>query len=263
MRTLLSTILVTLFTLTCGFAHADKLTAQEIVEKASEAFYYQGKDQRSFVKMTITGRNGKTRGRSFTTLRRNDSGKGGDQSFYTYFHEPADVSRMVFIAKKKVGGSDERWLYLPALDLVKRIAASDKRTSFVGSNFYYEDVSGRNVTADNHKLVQTTKTFYVIESTPKDGGDVEFASSKTWVHRASFIPTKIEYYDKKAKTIRVMTVDKVGKIQGYTVPTKATIADPVAGTKTTVEFSSEYDVGLPAKLFGERYLRRAPLKYLK
>ncbi len=254
---------ILLLALAGGEAQAKELTVDEIVKKTNHAAYYQGQDGRSKIKMTITGKGGEKRVRSFTALRRNNSEDDGDQSFYIYFHKPADVAKMVFIAQKKVKGADDRWLYLPGLDLVKRIAASDERTSFVGSDFFYEDVSGRNINADHHKLLETTKNFYVLEHTPKKPGSVEFSSYKMWVHRTSFLATKVEYYNKQKKKYRVMTVDSVVKVQGYSTVKKATMQSLLAGTKTTIEYDSEYNIGLPAKLFGERYLRRAPLKYLK
>lgn len=259
--------IVTLSVLVLAFsgssAQAKDLTLDEIITKTNHAAYYQGKDGRSHIKMTIVGKGGDKRVRSFTALRRNKSEDDGDQSFYIYFHKPADVAKMVFIAQKKINGEDDRWLYLPGLDLVKRIASSDERTSFVGSDFFYEDVSGRNVNADNHKLLETTKNFYVLEHTPKKAGSVEFSSYKMWVHRTSFLATKVEYYNKQKKKYRVMTIDAVEKVQGYSVAKKATMESVLAGTKTTIEYENKYDIGLPAKLFSERYLRRAPLKYLK
>jgi outer membrane lipoprotein-sorting protein len=243
----------------------DELGVDAIVERANNVAYYQGDDGRADVKMTIYGSSGNKRVRELTMLRRDDpGGDGGDQKLYVYFHEPADVAKMVFVVHKKTEGTDDRWLYLPNLDLVKRIAASDKRTSFVGSDFVYEDVSGRGIDQDEHELTKTTKSYYVLKHTPKDAGAVEFAWYKMWIHRDTFLPTKVEYYDKQGNKQRVMTVDSVAAIQGYTTVEKMTMENLDSGTKTVVEYSGvEYDIGLPAKLFTERYLRRAPVKYLK
>src|SRR5690606_38275237 len=98
-----------------------------------------------------------------------------EQKFYVYFTRPADVNKMGFLVWKKLDTDDDRWLYLPALDLVKRIAASDKRTSFVGSDFYYEDVSGRDIDEDHHELIDTTDNYYVLKNTPRNPSSVEFA----------------------------------------------------------------------------------------
>ena len=138
-----------------------------IINKANQTAYYQGNDGRASVSMTITDNQGREREREFTILRWDQPGDKGDQKFYIYFQRPADVNKMVFMVWKHVDKDDDRWLYLPALDLVKRISATEKRTSFVGSDFFYEDVSGRNLDEDTHELVETSKNFYVLKNTPK------------------------------------------------------------------------------------------------
>lgn len=245
-------------------ASAKDLSADEVVQKTNEVSYYQGKDGKAKVTMTIHDKGGGKRTRQFTVLRRNATNNTLDQSFYVYFHKPADVSKMVFVAQKHIKGEDDRWLYLPGLDLVKRIAASDERTSFVGSDWTYEDVSGRSPNADTHKILETSKNYYVLEHKPKRPKSVEFSSYKMWVHRGTFLPTKVEYFNKRGKKYRVMTVDSVKDVQGYKTVMKATMSDLNAGTKTIVNYSNvKYGVGIPSKIFSERYLRRAPQKYLK
>ncbi len=245
-------------------AAAAELTLDQIVGRTNHAAYYAGKDGRAQVKMTITDSQGRTRVREFTVMRRDDpAGDGGEQRFYIHFHAPADVARTTFVVHKHLDRDDDRWLYLPGLDLIKRIAASDKRTSFVGSDFFYEDVSGRPVDADHHKLVRTTKSYYVLEHTPKKPAEVEFSRYEMFVHSETFLPTKVTFFDKGGKKHREMTVDAVKRISGYPTVTRATIKDHASGSQTVVEYSDvEYDVGLPAKIFTERYLRRPPARYL-
>ena len=239
-------------------------SVDEIVAKTNHASYYQGKSGRAQVKMTITDKNKRKRVRQMTILRRNEGKSDGAQKFYVYFHEPADVSKTVFLVHKKIGSEDDRWLYLPGLDLVKRIAAADKRTSFVGSDFVYEDVSGRSLKADHHRLVKTTDKYYVLEHTPKAGGKVKFSRYMMYVHKGTFLPTKVEYYNRAGKKYRVMTVDSVSKIQGKPTVTKATIVDLSAGSKTVVEYRNvRYGLSLPDRIFTERYLRRMPVKYMR
>lgn len=241
------------------------LSVEEIINKTNLVSYYQGKDGRARVSMTIKDSQGRTRRRNFTILRWDDqSREGGDQKLYIYFNLPADVNKMVFMVWKHVDKEDDRWLYLPALDLVKRIAATDKRTSFVGSDFLYEDVSGRNIHADQHELVETTKSYYVLKNTPKDKEAVEFSYYKMWIHRKSFIPVKIVFFDKQGEKYRVYEALKVETIQGYPTVTKDRMKDLRTQSETIKEYSSvKYDIGFPENIFSERYLRRAPTKYLK
>src|SRR6056297_3027565 len=111
--------------------------------------------------MLITDSQGRRQLRQFTVLRR-DVAEGGDQEFLVVFSRPSDVRGTVYLVEKHVDRDDDRWLYLPGLDLVKRISAGDKRTSFVGSHYFYEDVSGRLPSADRHELVETTDEHYVL-----------------------------------------------------------------------------------------------------
>ena len=180
------------------------------------------------------------------------------------FRRPADVDNTTFLVWKKPGKDDDRWLYLPALDLVKRVSSADKRSSFVGSNFFYEDVSGRHVEAYDHKLLEANKTYYIIESTPKDKASVEFASSKMWIHRDSSVVVKVEYRDEKGEVYRTYEALAVEKVQGYPTVTKARMKDLRSKSETNVTYSEvAYDLDLPDDIFTERYLRRAPRKYMK
>jgi len=247
-------------------------TVDEIVHRSNMTTYYQGQDGRAQVKMTITDSQGRKRQRRITILRidgaKSDAIEGdayqNGQKFYVYFHRPADVSKMAFLVWKHPDQDDDRWLYLPALDLVKRIASSDKRTSFVGSDFFYEDVSGRRLDEDNHELIETTKSYYVIKNTPKDLASVEFSYYKMFIHKQSFIPVQVEYYDKAGVKYRVAKALGVKTIQGYPTVIKAAINNLKTGSKTVMEYTKvEYDIGLDDALFTERYLRKAPRKQLR
>ena len=253
-------------------AVAKDLTVQEIVDKTERVSYYQGKDGRAKVSMLITDSQGRKRQRQFTILRWDQPPPGkerddqyrGDQKYYVYFHRPADVNKMVFMVWKHVDGDDDRWLYLPALDLVKRIASKEKRTSFVGSNFLYEDVSGRNINADTHELVDTTENYYVVKNTPKEPEAVAFAYFTMWVHRSTFLPVKIEYYNDRGEKYREYEALKVETIQGLPTVTQARMKDLRVGGETVLQYRNvQYDIGLPEEIFTERYLRRAPTQHLR
>lgn len=237
---------------------AETPSVDEIVERANIAAYYAGDDGRAEVNMTITDSQGRQRNREFVILRR-DTKDGGEQQYYVYFQRPNDVRKMVFMVHKHIDRDDDRWLYLPALDLVKRIAASDKRTSFVGSNFFYEDVSGRSPLEDTHEMLETTDTAYVLKHTPKDPGTVEFSYYTTWIDKKTFMPVKAEYFDKQGEQYRLVEALEIKDIQGYPTVVKSRVQDLAGGGQTVSEFSQiKYNIGLKEDIFTERYLRRPP-----
>jgi len=257
---------------TAAGAAEDVPPVDEIVNRANFMSYFQGRDGRSQVEMEIKDSQDRVRRRRMTILRRDapetdsleNNAYRGQQKYYVYFQRPADVSKMALVVWRNVAGDDDRWLYLPALDLVKRIAASDQRTSFAGSDFFYEDVSGRGVDADTHELIEVTDNYYVLRSRPKSPGTVEFAYYKSFIHKTSFLPIQIEYYDGSDNRYRVYTALKVQSIQGYQTVTQSRMENLKTGGTTTLIYSNvAYDVGLPETVFTERYLRRAPVKYLR
>ncbi len=238
------------------------LTADEIVERSNLAYYYAGDDGRADLNMRITDRRGRVRIREMTLLRK-DIKDGGRQKFYVYFKKPSDVSRMVFMVWKQVKGDDDRWLYIPAIDLVKRIASSDKRSSFAGGVFTYEDVSGRRTSDDTHELLDDEqyngKAVYVVKNSPKDTGEVEFSYYIARIDKKTFLPVKGEYYDKSGKLYRTISVDKTGLVDGIPTVLQATAENLSRGMKTTIEFKDvAYNVGIKERIFRERYLRRPP-----
>lgn len=239
-------------------AIAAEPTVDEIVNRANLAAYYGGEDGRSRVTMTITDSQDRKRIRQFVILRR-DKEDGGEQFFYVYFKKPSDVRKMVFMVHKHLDRDDDRWLYLPALDLVKRIAAADKRTSFVGSNFLYEDVSGRGIDEDVHELTGSDDQFYVVKNTPRDPGSVEFASYTVWIDKKTFLPMKTEYLDAKGHIYRRVEALETKNIQGIPTVTRSRAADLDAGSATVADFQAvRYNIGLSEKIFTERYLRKPP-----
>lgn len=250
-----------------------KMTVEEIVHRSNYVAYYQDGNGRAKVHMSITDEQGRDRMREFTVLRwdekkenKSDEQHCGDQKYYVYFHLPADVNRMVFMVWKHtdIKTDDDRWLYLPALDLVKRISSNEKRTSFVGSDFFYEDVSGRNINLDTHELTKTSDAFYVLKNTPKFPENVEFSYYTMWIDKKNFVTQKVEYYDKKQQKYRIYEVLKVETVQGYPTVTKSVMKDLKKNSKTVLEYSDiEYGAGIPENVFSERFLRRPPTRYLR
>ena len=258
--------LVLVFLFGCVFP-ARALDITEIIAKANNAAYYAGLDGRSRVSMVITDSLGRIRKRVFTILRL-DIKDGGGQKYYVYFNEPSDVKDMVYMVWKHLGRDDDRWMYLPALDLVRRIASADKRSSFIGSNFVYEDISGRSPDLDTHEEAPSDKldykTTYKIRNIPKDAQGVEFSYYDVYIRKDNFIPFKAEYYDKQGKLYRTIEALEIKDIQGYPTVVKSEAKDLTTGSNTVIEFSDiKYDIGLEDNIFTERYLRRPPRRWLQ
>jgi len=239
-----------------------EMNADEIVAQANARSYYQGADGVARAHMVVTDAQGRTRERDMTILKRNEPGSV-EQKYFVYFHTPTDVRGMAYIVWKHAETDDDRWLYLPALDLVRRIAASDKRSSFAGTTFLYEDISGRGEHLDTHELISTDGTVYTVKNTPKDADLVEFGYYIVSIDKKTMVPMKAEYYDKNGRLYRTIEALEVTDIQGYPTVVKMKAADLNAQAFTITEFTGvQYDVGLDEAIFTERYLRTPPAQWI-
>lgn len=258
-------LLVTIATFVSAFsATAQTLTdANNMIAKANLAAYYAADDGSAQARMKIVDAKGNKQLRQFTILRK-DRQDTGIQDFLVHFSRPSDVKGTVFRVEKQPKSDDNRWLYLPALDLVKRIAASDKRTSFVGSHFFYEDVSGRNPQEDNFTLQSSENGVYTIKAVPKDPTTVEFNHYIIQINQQHFIPTQVDYFDKQNQHYRQMKVLKTKLVGQYTTVMHSRINNLIDGSYTEMQFRRvKYNRDLPQNLFSERTLRQFPTKWLK
>ncbi len=239
-------------------------SAEEIMERSQRAFHYAGNDAKGKLTMELIDRDGGKRVRVLSMLRRNQE-NGGDQKYFMYFHEPGDVRRLTFMVWKYSAREDDRWIFVPAVDLIRRIAAEDKYSSFVGSDFSYEDVSGRDVSEDTHTLVREEKLggrdVFVIDSVPREAA--AFTKRVSWIDKEHFLPLKEEYFDAQNELQRVFTADRIEEIV-YPTVTKRTMRNVKTGHRTEVTVNSvAYDIGLKGADFSERRMRRPPRSWIR
>lgn len=243
----------------------EKAVADEIIQRSLQAYYYAGDDGRARISMRLINSQGKERLREMTMLRKN-MGTEGEQRYYIYFHKPSDVKGTSFMVWKYPAREDDRWIFIPAIKLVRRIAADDKRSSFVGSDFTYEDISGREIGDETHKLLRSEdwqgRPTYVIESRPRV--KIDYVRRVSWIDRDRSLPLKEEYYDAHGEILRIFTADEVQQVDGFWTATRRTMRDKQSGHRTEVIFSEiEYNLGVGDDLFTERYLRNPPRKWIR
>jgi outer membrane lipoprotein-sorting protein len=248
-------VLVTLATASA----AQPPSAEEIVQRQLGTYYQAGKDFQAKVVMRLTNAQGSQRERTMTMLRVN-TGTAGGQRYLITFEAPADVRGMGFLVWKYAKREDDRWLYFPALKAVKRVAADDKRSSFVGSDFSYEDISGRD--EEQHTLVRQEsledRPVFVVESKPK--GAATYARRLSWIDRERWLPLKEEYFDAEGKLQRTFKAEKIEQIGGHwTVSVRSMTNAQTRHRSEVALLGVKYDGNLAEDLFSERSLRSPPV----
>ncbi|MBI5140853.1 MAG: outer membrane lipoprotein-sorting protein [Nitrospirae bacterium] len=248
-------------------ARAFAASADEIMKQSQAAFLYGGADFKARVMMKLIDKGGRERVRELSMIRKNFGEPGVNQKYFIYFHQPADVKGMAFLVNKYPRKDDDRWLFIPALNMVRRIAAQDRRSSFVGSDFTYEDISGRDIEDDNHSIVKDERIgaadCHVIKSAPK-GTDTDYGHKLSWIDKSTKLPLKEEYYDKRGELFKVFSADEVKNIKGFPTVTKRSIKNLQSGHSSEAAYiKADYGIGVEDGLFAERYLRQPPAKWVE
>jgi len=135
----------------------------------------------------------------------------GDRSILT-FEWPADLRSTKFLVWAHKGRDDDRWLYLPSMRRVKRIAGRKKSGSFMGSEFSYEDIGGQEpkkyrwrylgeLELDGRKAWSLER----IALDTKGGYSKELLS----MDKEYLLPLEIKYFDKRGEIL------KTAEFKGY------------------------------------------------
>ena len=243
------------------------MDVSEIMKKAHISAYYMGDDGMAQMLMKVYAKNSETPITKRFYMLRKDIEEGGKQMFFTYFERPSDIKHTTFLVHKYIDQDDFRRLYIPASDKILPIAGSRKQDPFMGSDFSYEDVSGRHYSKDNHKLLGTEKLngadVYVTESIPKEKEE-KTAKIKAWIDQKTFVPMQVEFYNHENKVYRKYVAGEIQTIQGFPTIMERTMFSPLEGSKTIMLVNPkkvQYNLGLKEDTFSERSLKNPPMQY--
>ena len=231
-----------------------------------------GRDSRLALRMRLFDRQGRPRERALTLLSLSDRSPrnpGGDRTLIR-FTSPADIRGTGLLVWEQPTGDDDRFLYLPSLGRVRRIAGSEAQESFAGSDFTYEDIGGRELDRYDYTLLDgnavwtasdgATHPAYQLESRSKDPG-ARFPRVVSLLRRDNFVVVNASIHNRRGDVQKVFRAGRVEKIGAYWTVMAMTMNDEQARTRTElIVEKAEYDVGLGPDDLTRRELERLPAR---
>jgi len=153
--------------------------------------------------MVLTNKNGQSSERKLTTktLEVTDD---GDKTLIV-FQSPRDVKGTATLSFTHKAGTDEQWLYLPAIKRVKRISSSNKSGPFMGSEFAYEDLSSFEIEKYTYKFLEENGDFLMVEQYPKDPQSGYTKRVVTYNQAQRYRIEKINFYDRKGALLKTLS----------------------------------------------------------
>ncbi len=239
-------------------------TAQEkgltIAEEADRRDTGYG-DFTSIMLMTLKDKNGKERTRKIRMKTLEIEGEG-DKNLIV-FDLPNDIKGTAFLNYTHRIGDDDQWLYLPSLKRVKRISARNKSSSFMGSEFTYEDMASQEIEKHTYKLIRDeiceNLDCFVVEFYPVDRENSGYSRKLVWIDKGEYRIWKVAFFDKKNELLKTLTYSGYNLYLGkYWRADIMNMVNHQTGKSTRLDFSNyQFNVGLDENDFTTRALQRA------
>lgn len=177
----------------------------------------------------------------------------GDDYRLLKFRSPADVKNVGLL----VLSEDSMYLYLPEFHRVRRIASSNKKDSFQGSDFSYEDM-GASAFSDHYdpSLVKETDTAWVLQLDLKAGEKKPYQKIVMTVCKEKLMPLSMELYGEDGSLWKKME-NKIEATGNYQIATLVRMEDLKKGSFTTITLKNiKVDQLLKTMIFTQRFLKR-------
>lgn len=239
-----------------AFPNADKLISESRNRD-------DGKDVYTEATLVLIDDRGRVRNREMRYLQRDN---GNDEQLTMIFTAPADVKGVGFqnvTYDEKKNEPDGQWLYLPAFRQIRRIAAADKRGSFMGSEFGYIDLEKPRVSDYTQKVTgeaavigrpcwQVERVARNAEVTARTG----YNKTIVCIDKESKVVLKQTYFDAKGIEFKHMNVAKFEKIQNIWTIMEMEMYDRLTKKRSKLVFRNvSYNTGLGDKFFNQSILR--------
>ena len=234
-----------------GSANAQQLTGREIIQNVKDR--PDGDTRYAEMELTLKKKNGSSRQRKITSWAMDE---GKDTKKIMFFTYPGDVKGTGFLTwdYDETGKEDDKWLYLPAMKKTRRISgASSKTDYFMGTDFTYDDMGGRNVDEDIHTLLREEMRdghqCWVVESVPVDTREI-YSRKVSWIRQDCDVAVYVEFYDKLNKLHRVMTVLDLQQVEGFWTIMKMEMKNVQSSHSTQIVVSnSKYNIEVDKNMF--------------
>ena len=251
---------------TADIRNATQHSAYDIAKRVQERD--TGRDSRVNMRMTLVDRRGRERQRALIIKGlRGGAGRSvpGDRTLL-HFTLPNDIRGTGFLVWEHPDGDDERFLYLPSLGRVRRIAGSEAQESFVGSDFTYEDIGGRELEDYTYTLLSDNDTWTAPDGTrhavwrlesKSRTADARFPRVVSLIRKDLDIAVRAEIFNRRNERQKLFEAKRIEKIGGYWTVTSMTMSDAAEGTRTDLLVEkAEYNIGLKPDDFSRVQLER-------
>lgn len=166
--------------------------------------------------------------------------KDGERTLLV-FEEPKDVRGTALLSAARRGGDDDRWLYLPALNRIKRIAGAARSSAFMGTEFAYEDLTMQDAHRFRHRYLGEetgdSMRLLLVERVPIDPGS-QYSRQVVRLDAARLDIVRVDYYDRRGEHLKTLDLAAYQLHRGgISRPGRMTMVNHRSGARTVIEWT--------------------------
>jgi hypothetical protein len=187
-------------------------------------------------------------------------GSHGASKVIIRFMRPAEVKGVALLVMNNPDRASDQWMWTPAINRERRIAAQDRRARFFGTDFSFEDLEERDIAQYDHALegneTLNGEPCWKIRATPRSGKRSQYSRSTYWVRKATYTYAQIENFDDSG-LVRRLKYNDLEQIQGIWTAKTLEVEDVVRKSRTILNLQSiKYNAPLATDQFTVQALRR-------
>ena len=217
----------------------------EVMGRVDKALSSAG--EQMTVQMTLSGASGKVEKRSFRIWM--VSADDGAARSLIRFESPASIAGTALLSVRRPGGGQDNWLYVPALSQVRRVAAADRKQSFVQSEFTIEDIT---VARDPEHRIYTVlgqvqwndRACLQVEDRPRDVAAAKmsgYGRVVLYVDKEHYVVHRVDFYDHAGALLKVLRASGLVQVSEKWRFDVATMMNLQTGASTVMQVTSRTD----------------------
>jgi hypothetical protein len=187
----------------------------------------------------------------------------GESRTLVEFTAPAEIRGVALLSINPTGEPAHQYLYTPATQRVRTVAAQQRTARFLGTDFSFEDIQERRLADWSYQLLGDADLIdghktYKIQATPVSPADSQYKFIYLWIAQDIPVALTTEMYDELGTKVRTEHATQLKRVAGYWGARRTEVQTVREGTHTVLSISEvRFNTGMDHLMFTPEALEAA------
>ena len=236
--------------LSARFCAAHQPQAREIMRNVYEQTASRSMEMNAAFE--VFDRQGREKKKEFQYRRLND---GEKSRMLAVFTAPEEVRGVALLSIQQPGLAAEQYIYTPASGRVRSVAAQERSSRFLGTDFSYEEIDERALDDFSYRLIGDQESIdgrktYKIEARPVSAGRSQYGYIYYWIAQDAPVIVYAQMFDSSGALVRTLHATGLRRANGVWGARQTEMSTPAEGTRTVLSIEKvEFNLPLDASAF--------------